>query len=435
VKTYPIFITGDREPFFRDLLLDVNTRGQEFTARDPFGRALWKVSLESQSQYVSSVGNRAVVTDHFVVVSVGTQLVAIDPLGTADSPGARVLWRQPLTEVASASVVPMAAGIRRMRNPWSEFSGILGPVTRDYVCFQRGRKLFVVDPLTGRPVWTRDGIPTGGELLGDDELVISISPDDDATVFRALDGRELVSRRVPSGTSNFRREAFGRSLLLWGQVRDEQTLSRYDIWADRYVWIRRFAPKSHYRMVGVDEVAVLEPEGKFTIVGLADGDVRFQATADPEPNLAEIIVQRTPEQYLLIANVPLVLQGNARGGRIQSYSELVNGRLYGFERPTGRRLWSTSVERQWMDPYDSPRLPVLITISQTTEPVPNTNGLVTRSNLVCVDRRNGRIVYDQPTPETTYSIEVQADPDLKQVELKMSRSTVKLTFTDKPVPE
>lgn len=437
-RAYAIPIVNDRGPFYRNVTLEVNTRGQEFTARDSLGRPLWKVSMESQSQYAPPIGNRAQVSGHLTVVSVGTQIVAIDPLGTADAPGARILWRQPLTEIASSAVLPIAAAGRRGRNPYSEFSGMMGPVTRDYVCFQRGRKLLVLDPISGRPLWTRDGMAPGAELLGDEEFIISISPEpeaDTATVFRALDGKIVATRHVPTANSTFRREFVGRDLLIWGPSGDRQIVARFDVWANRTVWDRRFPLKSQYRMIDWEEAAILEPEGKFTVIGLSDGAVRLQASADPEPELFDIIVQRTAEQYLLVANTQIAPTALPRISRVSSHSEAVNGKVYGFERPTGRRLWMTPVERQGLDPHQSVELPALVMIAQTTEILPDTRSAQTRSHLLCIDRRNGRIIYDQPTAESTYSLETTADPDLKQIELKMSRSTVKLTFTNKPVPE
>jgi hypothetical protein len=114
----------------------------------------------------------------------------------------------------------------------------------------------------------------------------------------------------------------------------------------------------------------------------------------------------------------------------------VNGDVHGFDRTSRQKLWTTRIENQALDPSQPAGLPILVFLMQTSQrtqtgPVP-----VHQSNITCLDKRTGRIVYaERLTQEGQHHFDVTADVDQHQVDLRLGRSTVRLTFTDKPWPE
>ena len=53
-----------------------------------------------------------------------------------------------------------------------------------------------------------------------------------------------------------------------------------------------------------------------------------------------------------------------------------------------------------------------------------------------LDRRTGRIVFrDKKADEPLMTVDPYTDPDQRRLELRLFKSIVRLTFTDKPLPE
>jgi hypothetical protein len=181
-----------------------------------------------------------------------------------------------------------------------------------------------------------------------------------------------------------------------------------------------------------DEAAVLEPGGRFSVVSLDDGALGLQSTIEPGRVVQQVLALRSREHYVLIAQEPF------EPGEIQwipmHQSVQVNGTVHGFDRASGRRLWSTRIERQGIDPSQPSGLPVLTFMIQSVERNGATH--IQRVNLMCLDRRTGRVIWkDHQATEPLTPIEFAADHDQHQLELKLFRSTVRLSFTDKPWPE
>jgi hypothetical protein len=112
----------------------------------------------------------------------------------------------------------------------------------------------------------------------------------------------------------------------------------------------------------------------------------------------------------------------------------IKGRVYGYDRATGKRLWTNEFDRHGIELAQPANLPVLTLICNFQGQRRN-GGLGTDNfyGLTCIDKRTGRIVFDdRELKEQFFSVEYAADPDNKQLELRLFRSIVRLTFTDKP---
>ena len=150
---------------------------------------------------------------HILVISAGTRIWALDPWNAAGAPpsggpgsapsgkGPQILWAQDLSDPTADNNGNMVfinnGGDQDMRaNPF-------GPVNSRYVSFLRRRNLVVVDPFTGEPLWTRQDIPPGSEVFGDEQYVLVLPPTgDQASVYRGTDGQLLGTRKVPRPSMN-----------------------------------------------------------------------------------------------------------------------------------------------------------------------------------------------------------------------------------------
>jgi outer membrane protein assembly factor BamB/tetratricopeptide (TPR) repeat protein len=201
-RSYEIAVAGDRGPFFNDSAVYGTSNWKDFFARDDLGRQLWKVTLDVRTEPIRTDWNRAYACGHFVLLSIGAQVLAIDTLGTADEPGARLLWKVNLSSYTRGNVGPrVLPGNRRRLMPFNQFNeqvGSIGPVMRRHVILLSGHKLMALEPLSGKPLWMREGVAPGTELFGDDELLYAVPPQSGpAVVYSALDGTVLGSRPLP----------------------------------------------------------------------------------------------------------------------------------------------------------------------------------------------------------------------------------------------
>ncbi len=435
-RTFEIPLVGDRRPFFSDSIVQIGSNWREFSARDSMGRQLWKLMLDGSTGPTNTAFNRAYTCGHLLLVSMGTHLLAMDLLGKPDEPGPRLLWRTNLVAPVNRALPNQRWGMmprRRMPfNQVSEQTATIGPVTREQVTLLSGRRLSALDPLTGKPLWIREGVTPGTELFGDSEYLYAIAPEtDEAVVYNALDGSLLGNRPLPAARLRF--DFVGRHIVTWRTQKGRQILALFDPWTGKDLWSRDFEDTAQLALVELDEAAVLEISGKLTVLSLADGKVRFETTAEPEPQVRQIHVIRSRENYVLIANQAT----GAWPGWQQVAPQVipVHGRVHGYNRQNGKHLWTTQVDRQGIDLHQPANLPVLTFVCHLTQLKKNTPGLESNYGLTCLDKRNGRLVFDNRNlDETLLFVEYAADVDLKQLELRLFRSVLRLTFTDKPFP-
>jgi outer membrane protein assembly factor BamB len=440
-RPFDLPIAGQRGPFFSDALLHVSSGWKELFARDAFGRQLWKVAFDNPlPQQVNNQFNRAYTSGHFVLAVVGTQVLAIDTLGPADQPGARLLWKMNLASFARGNIAPRMVAINARRrlplNQLGEQIGSIGPVNRTQVTLLNGHKLMALDLVSGKPFWMREGIASGADLFGDEEFLFVVPTPEgvQAVVLSALDGTVVGNRELPP----YRRrlDTVGRNIVTWGVEDSKQVLALRDPWLGKELWSRSFEDTAQVTLIELDEAAVLEPlSGKLTVVSLGDGGIRLDGPTEREPQVRQIHLLRSSDHYVLIANqAPSDPPG---WPRVTPQTIAIKGRVYGYDRSTGKRLWTNEFDRHGIELSQPANLPVLTLICNFQGQ--RRNGGLGNDNfygLTCIDKRSGRIVFDdRELKEQFFSVEYAADPDDKQLELRLFRSIVRLTFTDKPLSD
>ncbi len=130
------------------------------------------------------------------------------------------------------------------------------------------------------------GCEPGSDLFGDQDLLFVAAPNrDDALVLRSADGTELGRRFV--GTRQDRWITVGRRVLCCQSIDQQLVVRWFDAW-DRAGHLEAgiCPPRSQCWMPARDELAVLEPSGKFTAPESGRRQRAVRNAADPEPELA-----------------------------------------------------------------------------------------------------------------------------------------------------
>jgi len=468
---FPLEIKGTAGPYFADVNLILDQNRRILLGYDSLGNNLWQIALNGdhpprQQYYAFNRGSAHVRTlGHLLLISVGGDLFAVDALGAGEKNPPKILWSQSIGDISDdlSAMHPIflqgpIAGVVQMRMmQMYNQNNELQPLTARYVCVQRSRSLIALDPLTGAALWARQDIPHGSAAFGDDEYVFVLPPDkSEALVLRALDGELLGTRKIPRAEAHMEHPGgqvktyaalnescpitMGRNLLFWRVEKNRRVLELFDPWTQKSLWPpREFSLAAQYCLVRNEIIGILEPDGKFVLLNLADGRVITEVKLKPEPNLAELTVIALEDQYLVLThasyqgpNAPQMRPSQPLQGAVAKL--VLQGRLYCIDQ-SGKLMWPEPVEikDQHLLTSQPPGLPVLLFACQTFEQKPNSPSRSLLS-ILAIDKRTGRRAYGQDIPNQPGIMNIVGNEEKKTVDLLMARQTVTLTFTDKPPP-
>lgn len=458
----PVPILGPRGRWFEHWSLELDHRRQQLLARGGDGETRWQLSVQNDFSATHSAvvprsarGFYARACGQLLVVVLEDQFAVLDAFTGAGR--TEVLWRRnlvsrsmqhglsmPRQRVVGPGLGQRVPGAFRLGggmtfSTMSYSVGAVGAMTGDLVCYQLGTELHAAEPLTGETLWVRGDVPIGSEIQADDEYVIVMAPgSDQVTVLRASDGSQYLERSIPRGQ---RLTADGRHLLTWAEQDGRQVLANVDVVSGESGWSREFAQGSHVALVKGEDVAVLEPAGRFAVVGINDGKPRLESQLESETAVNRITVLRSSDQYLLLTSRPVdnastKLQIHTRG----LPQSAVNGRAYAFSRRNGDRLWSKLIDDQAINLNQPDDLPILVFTCRKQEwsiDDQKQRHSLDYSPALILDRRTGDVVYeDEGVRVPVSSYRIRPDRVHGRIDVDFHRSSVALTFpdTEKPAP-
>jgi outer membrane protein assembly factor BamB len=450
-----LFEISGNEPL-PDLRLEWIHQTATLQATDGLGRQLWTLPLREGAQRnlfnYSYFPNAppACVHGNFIAAAINNHVYAVDALGDGKG-NPKLLWKQNLSETipglsSNAESQENQIMMRGVFFPGSFGSSlpVLGPVTGRQVVLQRLRSLIALDVLTGQTLWIRQNIPSQCTLFGDDEFVFCVPPDSNnqrALVFRTADGQPLGERAIPAGdgfgSSQGRLTTLGRNVLLSSLEGEKQLVRLFDPWKQTNVWqAKPLSPAARCCAWQQEIVAIMEPEGRVQILNMADGRPLVDEKVTPvtavlsdkstRVSLAEIFLLGSRDHFVLVANS--VSQHDIAvnavhpvpfGGNSHPMNPRVHGRLYGFDRATGKQLWSVEATRQGILLEQPSELPIVFLASSTYEQNPQVQGRVPPTlNLLILDKRTGRAIHSKQSSVGTLSyVDLVGDPEKKIIDL------------------
>jgi tetratricopeptide (TPR) repeat protein len=440
--------TEDRAPFFEHTDVALDRQQAALVATDGYGQPRWLLSLAEeaeQNQFRVSAGFMQLHSqDHLLLVSMADKLLAVDTLGTPQQQGPRIAWSRDLASREEASqqdqrarvvMANLPAGAARfLAQPFSQ-RGISLPraVSEELVCISQFRHLVAMDPATGETVWSRHDLKPDSSVFGDHQFLFVVPPEGTtATVLAARDGSLLGQREVPAN----RLATLGYRILASHDVGGNEQLQLHDPWDGTTLWSSPgFTPGSQITLVERKAVAVLEPDGSFALIDLAEGRSIIDTQLGPASDILRLGVLTAPGLYLVVAHLQdsedeLARTAQPVGG--VSSETIKRARVYAFDNQ-GKALWPSplEIEDQCL-PLDQPELlPVLAFVCTYKEPLP-TGRTEVGTSLLCLDKRTGRVVCEEHFKWRNSTFCMVGDPEKKTVRIQLQRATVTLTFTDKP---
>lgn len=405
---FPVDVQGPRGAYDRWRFV-IDNRRQGLHAKDGNGQDRWTRTLDSirdgknsssplrvqQNMYDAS----ARTSGHLIAIRVGSSLAVLDGLAAGAAP--QDLWMRDLNDGGQSQFSNFVAGnvVRtRQTDNMGRPIGSLGPVTGDYVCYQSGAKLIAADPLTGDILWERRNVSRGSELFGDRDYIFLVAPNSNqVSAFRAIDGEPAGSKAIPLAANRLLME--GRRIVAWERRGGEggELFAIDPLTGDR-VWSHEFKGDARTSVIDGSEVALLDPAGRFVVLGAFDGSPRVDADVGRVDSLDSIGVVRSADRYVLLTNAPPqgMVRRNMFSNNQWSRPQLVHGPVWAFDRQSGKALWAARVEKQSFEMTQPEDLPVLTFAAYDYDPQAAGAGRASQSITVkFIDARNGHSVHEE----------------------------------------
>lgn len=404
-------------PFFQRHRLVLHAGTQLRLLDRATGEERWAQSLPTPGPAAAMIAQAAYpnyrvpyrVQGHLVILGLGPVVYALDPVDQ------KVLWQRNVYSgnlPFNYNVTPdlNRGGLALMMPDGSMLPlGQAGPVEASYVCLHTRDGLVALDPVRGTTRWSRTDASPWAEVFGDAEGLYWVEKRADGTVgaghaLRAADG---VARDVPEFGPMYRRQAAvvgGRILLA---ERGGSILRLYNVGAGKDVWRHTFSRGAiTVRGDGPTIVGVAEPKdgGRLRIFDLPTGRELMAARVDPKDldRVYEAHLLADRDAFYVALQRPFDVQANqgppsaSVGYGIRCVG--VNGKVYAFDRGTGRLRWKYDVANQYLVTNQFAESPVLVFTARYLRPF-NAGPVINRGSQTTatksIDKRTGKLLYDK----------------------------------------
>jgi outer membrane protein assembly factor BamB len=315
---------------------------------------------------------------------------------------------------------------------------LVGPVmNRTGVCFQRVRTLTCLDPISGKPAWTRQDLDQSSDLFGDEQFMFSVlRGESEAVMLDAVDGRVLGRRTLPPARQCW--AYHGRNILAWESLEDGHRLFLFDPEQQRDIWSVSMPPGSRGCLVENGMVATVLPDGRFTLRSLTDDTCHIDFELPAGLPIETVRVRPSQNQWLVIVNDNHELPPEVQPITVVGTNAVnpVNGRIFAFDRRDGTPLWeSPATVRGYAMLIEQPDdLPTLWFVRQFRQ-AQTGQAPQNRTDVLCLDRRTGTVLLDrQNAANMANQIQVTVDAGKHEISLVLPNVTYTIRFTDAPRP-
>lgn len=434
---------GNLGDFYRDSSFEVDSRGQILVAKGRDGNTLWKFNNpELARNYGNVYLNRVHAHGHIVVFTIGTNVAAVDTLGTKDNPGPRLLWKTSLIEdVGGANPNSVGISMRqiRMNNGVPKYVaydqtgqpiGSVGHVTSEFVVMQKGKRLYAVDLLTGKTLWMREGTTPGSEMFGTSEHLFVMGTDEiNARMINARDGALLGTRRLADANN---RVLMDDRFVVMRVEGDNGGLACRDVVDDVEVWKHEAKGAFQYAVLPSREIACIGIDGKLAILNTRTGKTRFTDQLDAIPDLTGLMVISGAGTDTVLVGRTGKADPKVQVQQFGVYGRPFAGNALGYDSATGKRLWNIEIDKHAIDLTHPGQSPILFFTGMfLTQPVAG-RGFTNQLGVKAIHRATGEVLFDERFTNENYQTDILIDAVKKNVELKLYRTILAFKFPETP---
>ena len=456
--TFPVEVVTHVGGFFEGWSFETDALVSTLTARDRNLKVVWRMPLINSADDLRVQPAQLHIRGRRLAFASGMWLGVMEATSLQAPP--QLIFEQslrPNSFVASrTNIIPMERRLLpngRMIQLIPDGRGIAGfliGLSDDAVVYQLENRLYATDPETSKVLWSRAG-PAYAKVDGtvDKSLMLS-TKDNGALLLRMLDGAvEQQHQGNPNEVPLWFRGT--RRLSQRNLGSDQRVFEMHDFDGDRVVWQSQHPGGSKPSIVEGGEFAILEPNGKLTILKLSTGEKRLEVELPLKKPLRGLLVvsaQPAPDHYIVIAGVsprrtelrrvePLNF-GIPRDfipprelGLPSSSAFSVDGLVLSIDRKSGAIKWSVPVTDLAYDTTQPASLPVLVLAAWHINFDPNTGfPRDPKLSTMVIDKRTGGIAYENLELATPVGRGLQFMPytDLKKLVVDLYNFQLELGF-------
>ena len=439
-------------------------------AYDADGNVRWKLrpyGTPDDARYGFAAESYVMTVGHLLIINLSGNLFAVDPsqLNTEGEP--RELWRKNTAQMPSDAdadqyrdYVPPADRVPQyFPQPAGYFP--VGPVTQFGIPVISGRRLMVLDPLTGDRTWQTDGIPRDTTLLcsGDQVLLISYAA-------RQIEVRSLVDGSVSSvsplpewwGDANdnagssvrdieveadveviWRIILQGQSCLLFRLTAGRSILENRDLLTDKALWSIELPQDTVFSNVADDVVGLLSDGQQLKLVETDTGRILADLPVTAVTAPRELILRKSSGHFVVL---PDAVEPNT-----EEYDPIIDaihvcGRIYAVREKTMELAWDLPMDSRHIRlaiPERSvllPNVPVLLLLSRGRAGGPADSVLRrTHYGALVLDVRTGEELYrDDEVGTTLNNLWMHIDTTARKLQMSFDSRIVTLDYSGSKPP-
>lgn len=447
VHYFPVPLDVDSSPFFDRLDVTIERQGRRVRFGGGGHPGTWEVHLPSSpsafrylQQHVAGWGRGRIL-----VLRVGFELFGLAPVDERGEPAARVLWHLDTlgggnvsSERLRLEVAPAIPGVRddeyRVLDGFGQTVAQTGPVRHDFLCYVERGELVSVDLLTGLRRWSRQLLPAGALLGGDEESVLIWVPEQQLVQqIRAIDG--LLLAEIPCDVSP-------DSVLRWSGSRvwyyrkhhDKRLLVCRDLTTQQDVWQRELLAQAAATAVDGVHLAVVNPTASLEIVHGLTGTVLAKLdVADIPARIERIMTSRDAHTWFLAISERVPQQAGLQMAQLRSgyRAPFVTGPLVAVDRDTLTVRWQRPLQAE---PFASeqPKSPPVLMQVYKQPPEDLQAGQITDGIVRLIDKETGQLVFEHRSPDLVGYAAMSADAVSGVVHLALERDTFHLWYRPRP---
>ena len=362
----------------------------------------------------------AQVCGGMMLVTLPSELIAVDLFGLLAGQGESIRWRRSLSgdgsPIAQRISKPSPFGDLTFSSPMkASVAGVsvpefyVGPMIGDRVMMLQGGDLVAIDLLSSETLWRNSDAPSSGVVLCDEERVAVVSPNEKTVqFFDVLDGRKLEQRSWHHGQVWTARQ---QNVLCY---RDEEDTSRKSVrLIDPFLdevrlqtlksvssAIPQSDSRTFGRIVANRYLVMLETTGETLVWDLDQGTV-LAGDAGRRMQLPEMDDLNSLHGMLLddrlmiiparkIDHSKLTERGVAHA--FQSRNHFAAHSVHAISTKDGSQLWEREFDSPWGCTANQSAATPLIIFSRSPVTRPNGASVVRKLDFLALDVRNGEIV-------------------------------------------
>ncbi len=278
-------LSVDGGTWYDDLSLQMVPLNKRLSAFTPTGQEVWSIFLGSVERLEDE--RKLFARGHLVVLWDGASLAAVDVAGTAVVPRPRVRWqRNLLAEVLSLGTPEplmnqIANGLPARTDREGRQYFAFGGGDLEVFVYRMGTRLVCVDALRGDPLWQREGVPAGTSIVVAGNRVLLYGPSPKMTrMYRTLDGAEQTPPRDDWSGFLFRQGPL--AVVVDSRAAEEgqparRVVSAIHLETGDTAWNRPISKRALVQSLRGRDVAILEPQGQYTVVSGSSGETLREA--------------------------------------------------------------------------------------------------------------------------------------------------------------